>query len=105
MNTIACWFGSLRSCISKRKTPWLTFNDQILTFIGNIGQNNCMCVCVCVCVCVRALGIVIQGDEQVNDRQMIKGGVSPEQLRMEKWRGENQLICPLKLYHIGYMLL
>ncbi len=39
---------------------------------------------MCVCVCVRALGIVIQGDEQVNDRQMIKGGVSPEQLRMEK---------------------
>ncbi len=60
---------------------------------------------MCACVCVRALGIVIQVYEQVNDRQMIKGGVSPEQLRMEKRRGENQLICPLKLYHIGYMLL
>lgn len=38
---------------------------------------------------------VIQGDEQVNDGQMIEGGVNPEQLRMEKWREETYYAAPL----------
>jgi len=38
---------------------------------------------------------VIQGNEQVNDGQMIKGRVNPEQLRMER-RGGNQLCCRFK---------
>lgn len=66
------------------------------TYVGDLGQNNG--------VCVLEIVDVIQGDEQVNDGQMIEGGVNPEQLRMEMWRGGKQLCCPFKWYHIGFML-
>lgn len=46
-----------------------------------------------VCVCSEIVD-AIQGDEQVNDGQMIKGGVIPEQLRMEGLR--EKLCCLFK---------
>lgn len=59
----------------------------IFTYLGNLEQKNC--------VCVLEIVDVIQGDEQVNDGQMIEGGVNPEQLRMERWKEETNYAASL----------
>lgn len=76
-------------CVLSSEKPHgtLLITKWIFIYLGNLEQKNC--------VCVLEIVDVIQGDEQVNDGQMIEGGVNPEQLRMERWREETYYAAPL----------